>query len=136
MKKSILGAATLAALAFAGTAAAQVVTYGAPYHGQPYAYSTPPQRAIVAGTQPYYQQQYNTTYVDQYGRQVHVDQYGRHVIVQPNTGNYGITGYDAWGRPVYGNTWGNYAQNGTVGDRDGDGVPNVRDRWPDNRAYW
>ena len=87
-------------------------------------------------------------YQDQYGRQFYYDQYGRQVIVQSSTNvygannygtstygganTYGITGYDAWGRPVYGNT-GSYAYN--TRDRDGDGVADSYDRYPDDRRY-
>jgi hypothetical protein len=70
-------------------------------------------------------------YTDQYGRQVYTDQYGRQVIAQ--SGTQTITGYDAWGRPIYGTS--NYGY-GYEQDRDGDGVADVRDRWPNDRRYW
>lgn len=125
-----------------------------------YSPSTP---AVVAGTQPYYGTYGNhnaypnntygsashggQVYVDQYGRHVTIDQYGRHVLVQPSTSTYGITGYDQWGRPIYGTTtystttygtttYGNNVYSGRSWDRDGDGVANSRDRWPDDRRYW
>ena len=143
MKKFILSAATAGALALGGAASAQspsavvnnIFGYGTPT----YSYG-PAIPAIVAGTQPYYSapsasQPYNTVYVDQYGRQVYVDQTGRHVIVQSTTTTRSITGYDAWGRPIYGTTHGGYASN-RHWDRDGDGVADAQDRWPDNRFYW
>lgn len=119
--------------------------------------------AVVAGTQPYNTQPYGTygadvygngtygngtygggaygsqVYVDPYGRQVMIDQYGRQVLVQPSTSSYGITGYDQWGRPIYGSTtYGNTTYGGGYSswDRDGDGVANAQDRWPDDRRYW
>lgn len=166
MKKTILAAVAAGALAVGGAASAQdfgtvlgsIFGFGTPtynhntypgqyaYPGQ-YGYPTYNSRgtpAVVAGTQPYYGNygqygQYGQSgtygsqvYVDQYGRQVTMDQYGRQVIVQPNTGSYGITGYDAWGRPVYGTTtYGN-----RTWDRDGDGVADSSDRWPNDRRYW
>jgi hypothetical protein len=166
MKKSILTAVAAGALAIGGAASAQdfgtvisnIFGFGQPtyptYSYPNYGGSTP---AVVAGTQPYYGTNGNhnaypgntyggTTYggqvyVDQYGRQVTIDQYGRHVYVQPNTGNYGITGYDQWGRPIYGTTtygtttYGSNTYGYNSWDRDGDGVANNRDRWPDDRRY-
>lgn len=156
MKKSILLAMAAGALAIGSAASAQV--YGWP--GQP-AYSTPATPAVVAGTGYAPPSQYgnhnaypdtygnnsypgtygNQVYVDPYGRQVTYDQYGRQVYVQPNTGSYGIVGYDQWGRPLYGTTtttttYGTvHGSLGSPGDRDGDGVANVNDRWPDDRRY-
>jgi len=162
MKKSLLAAVAAGALAVGGAASAQdfggilsnIFGYGSPTYnhntypsypystyGGTYSRGTP---AVVAGTQPYgtYGQYGNygtqpyggTVYVDQYGRQVQVDQYGRQVYVQPNTNTYGITGYDAWGRPVYGTTAGGY--NNRSWDSDGDGVADANDRWPNDRRYW
>lgn len=150
MKKIFLTAVAAGALAAGGAASAQdigavignIFGYGTPQYsyGTQYPYGTPATPAVVAGTQPYYgsqpyyrNQPYNTVYVDQYGRQVYVDQYGRH-IVQSNG-----TGYqtDAWGRPVYNTTpYGTYAYGGSNWDRDGDGIANTRDRWPDDRRYY
>jgi hypothetical protein len=91
-------------------------------------------------------------YADAYGRHFYYDQYGRQVYIQ-NINRYGsITGYDAWGRPIYGGaTYGNvYPSYGTYGysypstqysyntrswDYDGDGVSNTRDRWPNDPRY-
>jgi hypothetical protein len=147
MRKFILSAVAAGAVAFAGAASAQgfggvlndLFGFGRPaYPTQSGA--TP---AVVAGAQPYG----SSVYVDPYGRQVTVDPYGRQVVVQPNRGAYGITGYDAWGRPVYGSApvpygyrgdygnHGNYAYAGQPGDKDGDGVPNVHDRYPDDARY-
>ncbi|HEX2546714.1 MAG TPA: hypothetical protein VHL79_17665 [Ramlibacter sp.] len=159
MKKFIRLAAAAGALAVAGAASAQIYGYGQTY-GYP-AYSTPSQPAVVAGTgygaygygtnngyygnngynnHNNYPATQNQVYVDQYGRQVTMDQYGRHVYVQPST-SYGVVGYDQWGRPVYGNTtttttYGTtYGYSGRGWDRDGDGVANHQDRWPDDRRY-
>lgn len=162
MKKTILAAMAAGALAVGGAASAQdfgtvlsnIFGFGTPNYNHntypsQYGYPTYNNRgtpAVVAGTQPYYGNygqygqypQYgqsgtygNQVYVDQYGRQVYIDQYGRQVIVQSNTGTQGITGYDAWGRPVYGTTYGN-----RTWDRDGDGVADASDRWPNDRRYW
>lgn len=164
MKKLILSAVAAGALAVGAAASAQdlggilsgIFGYGQPtyqtYPGHPaYPSTNRGTPAVVAGTQPYgsyghsgstYGQQ---VYVDQYGRQVMIDQYGRHVLVQPNSGTYGITGYDQWGRPIYGTVqgsttygtpYGTYGYSGGTWDRDGDGVANTRDRWPDDRRYW
>ena len=121
MRKSILTAVALGALAFGGAASAQSLgsVIGDAIHdifgiGQP----SP-----------------NSTYVDQYGRRVYVDAYGRH-IVQPSPNVYGGVAYDAWGRPVYTAPAGNYAYSAPTWDYDGDGIANSRDRWPDNSRYW
>jgi hypothetical protein len=128
MKKFIFSAVAAGALAVGGAASAQdvgdVLTNILGSFGVP-----------VYGTQ---QQQSGSVYVDQYGRQVMIDQYGRHVLVQPNTvyGNtvYGNTVYDAYGRPVYTTPNGSYAY-ANPRDRDGDGVRNRLDRWPDDPRY-
>lgn len=139
MKKTIAMAVAAGALALGGAASAQdfgtvigsLFGFGNPTYTYPnYGPSTP---AVVAGTVPYGTQIYS----DQYGRQFYYDQYGRQVIVQSS--NYGITGYDAWGRPIYGTTtYGSYGTYGTYAysnDRDRDGVPNAYDRWPDDPRY-
>lgn len=144
MKKIILGAVAAGALAIGGTAAAQDLgavlsnIFGYPsyptYPTQPaYGPSIP---AVVAGTQPYgYGAGSTTIYTDQYGRQYYYDQYGQQVIVSQGQTSQ-IVGYDSWGRPVYGTTrYNNYALGGTNWDRDGDGIANTRDRWPDDRRY-
>lgn len=151
MRRFILSAVAAGAVAFAGAASAQgfggvlndLFGFGQPAHPT---YSGAGIPAVVAGTQPYG----SGVYVDPHGRQVTTDRYGRQVVVQPNRGTYGITGYDAWGRPVYGSApvpyghpgnygsygnYGNYAWAGQPGDKDGDGVPNVHDRWPDDARY-
>jgi hypothetical protein len=176
MKKFILTAVAAGALAVGGAASAQdlggilgnIFGFGQPTYPT-YGTSTPTP-AVVAGTQQsygggVYVDQYGRQVdqygrpltidpygrqVDQYGRQVTIDQYGRQVLVQPNTGSYGITGYDQWGRPIYGtttygsNTYGSTTYGGTVygsgygartWDRDGDGVANAQDRWPDDPRY-
>ena len=161
MKKFILTAAAAGALAFGGAAGAQdlgavlsnILGFGTPSYNYGYNNAIP---AVVA-------QPNTTVYVDQYGRQVYVDPYGRQVLVQPNTNvygannyggtttygttTYGIAGYDANGRPLYRDAYGNYtytqpfgggsyAYSGRSWDRDGDGIANARDRWPDDRRYW
>jgi hypothetical protein len=168
MRKSIIMAVAAGALAIGGAASAQdlgsvlgsIFGYGNTTPG----YSTS-QPAVVAGTTPYYGStpygtygtygsntipEGTTLYADQYGRRFYYDQYGRQVMVdqvqqQQQQQQYGIVGYDQWGRPVYGNTstygtygngssYGNYAYR-TPDDRDGDGVPNWNDRWPDDPRY-
>lgn len=144
MKKFILATAAAGALAFAGAASAQY------YGGYGYPGYSAPIPAVVAGAQPYgaYGNHNNYPYpqgsyggqvhVDPYGRQVMVDPYGRQVLVQPNTGNHGVIGYDQWGRPVYGTTTYStttYGYAGRTWDRDGDGVADAQDRWPNDRRY-
>jgi len=127
MKKFILTVAAAGALAVGGAASAQdlgaVVTNILGSFGVP-----------TYGTQTYGN---GNVYLDQYGRQVYLDQYGRQVLVQPNTvygaSVYGTTTYDAYGRPIYAPN-GNYAYVNPR-DRDNDGVPNYRDRWPDDPRY-
>ena len=99
------------------------------------------------------QQPYGTqnVYVDRYGRQVHIDQYGRHVLVQQPSNQLYSAGYDSYGRAIYRDAWGNHvysngaryhgsvysqARSNSHWDRDGDGVANHQDRWPDDRRYW
>ena len=126
MKKFVLSTLAAGALAFGGAASAQdlggvlssIFGFGTPSYPVYNSGATP---AVVAGTQ-----SYGTVYVDQYGRVLNVDQYGRQVIAQ--SGPQATTGYDAWGRPIYGY---GYEQ-----DRDGDGVADIRDRWPNDRRYW
>ena len=162
MKKIFLTAVAAGALAAGGAASAQgfgasisnLFGFGTPQYSYgtqyPYTYSTPSTPAVVAGTQPYYGQRYygnnqpyNTTYVDQYGRQVYVDQSGRHIVqsnVYGGTVHGGTTVYqgtDAWGRPVYNTApYGTYAYGGNAWDSDGDGIANTRDRWPSDRRYY
>lgn len=154
MKKFILSAVAAGALAVGGAASAQdlgtvinsIFGIGTPTYNYGYGGSTP---AVVAGTTygttPYYGQapyygSTNQVYVDQYGRQVYIDQYGRQVIVQQQQPNYGGTvygsgvQYDQWGRPIYGTYGSNSGYRSW--DRDGDGVANTSDRWPDDRRYW
>jgi hypothetical protein len=144
MKKTILSAVAAGALAVGGAASAQDLgtaignvlgsVFGAPTYNYGnngyYGHGT----AIpgVVATPSY---GYNTTYVDAYGRQVYVDPYGRH-IVQQNHNLYGGVTYDAWGRPVYNQSYGTYAYGGNSWDRDGDGIANTRDRWPNDRRYY
>lgn len=95
-----------------------------------------------------YLDQYNT-YVDQFGNRMMVDAYGRHVRLDQYGSyrdQYGRTVYlGADRRPLYveqngqlmafGGTYGNYAYSGRAWDRDGDGVANSRDRYPDDPRY-
>ena len=126
MKKFIAMAVAAGGLALGGAASAQdlgqvitnILGFGAPS----YIFSQPADRTI---------------YSDQYGQRFYYDDDGRKVIVQSNVYGatpYGITGYDAWGRPIYGGVLGNYAQANRA-DRDGDGVTNRFDRWPDDPRY-
>lgn len=138
MKKFVLTALAAGALA-AGTAASaqdlgavlgSILGYGQPT----YSYGTP---AVVAGTQ--------QVYVDTYGRQYYYDQYGRQVYVNNGVQQQQIVGYDQWGRPIYGQVYGNsgyaygsqYAYGGQYRrwDRDGDGVANRDDRYPDDPRW-
>ena len=123
MKKFILSAVAAGALAAGGAASAQDL---GGVIGSIFGFGTPP-----VALQP------GSVYIDQYGRQVAIDQFGRHRLLQSAVG---IVGYDAWGRPVYGNIGarsGNAAVNATVHaaqtrDNDGDGVPNMYDRMPND----
>ncbi len=123
MKKFILSAVAAGALAVGGAASAQDL---GGVIGSIFGFGSPP-----ATVQP------GSVYFDQYGRKVLVDQFGRHRLLQSTVG---IVGYDAWGRPVYGNIGsrsGNAAVNATVlsaqtRDNDGDGVPNAHDRMPND----
>jgi hypothetical protein len=143
MKKFIATAIAAGAMVAGGAASAQDLgsiiagvlgfgqpqySYGQPHYGygQPqYSYGGP---AVVAGAQ--------QMYIDQYGRTFYYDQWGRQVFVQgAQQQQQQIVGYDQWGRPVYG-TSGQYAYGNRSWDRDGDGVSNSRDRWPDDRRYW
>lgn len=148
MKKFILTAVAAGALAVGGAASAQDLgsvlgnLFGFGTQTYPTYNSGIP--AVVAGTQG------STVYTDQYGRHIYYDQYGRQVIQQQNSysnpvilPNPTIIGYDQWGRPVYGQSqygtttrYGNYAYGTSTWDRDGDGIANTRDRWPDDRRYW
>lgn len=151
MKKFILSAVAAGAMAVGGAASAQDFgtaigqvlgsVFGAPTYNYgnygnygTYGYNQYGQviPGVVATTPSY---GYNTTYVDAYGRQVYVDRYGRHVV-QQSAVPHGAVGYDAWGRPVYSQPYGTYAYGSNSWDRDGDGIANTRDRWPDDRRYY
>lgn len=139
MKKFVLTAIAAGALA-AGTAASaqdlgtvlgSIFGYGQPTYSQ----GIP---AVVAGTQ--------QVYTDNYGRQYYYDQYGRQVYVNNGVQQQQIVGYDQWGRPIYGQVYGNsgyvynngqYAYGGQYRrwDRDGDGVANRDDRYPDDPRW-
>ena len=131
MKKFIATAVAAGALAAGGAASAQdlgsvllnILGIGTQTHG----YGAP---AVVA---PQAQ-----IYVDQYGRRFYYDQIGRQVYLQD--GGSQIIGYDSWGRPIYGQArtygYGNYGAYGNSWDRDGDGIANTRDRWPNDPRYW
>lgn len=160
MKKFIATALAAGAMAAGGAASAQdfgtvinsLFGFGTPS----YSYGTP---AVVAGAQ-------TQVYVDQYGRQFTYDQYGRQVYLNSSTQSQVIVGYDSWGRPIYGSaqtyggaqvygsnqypytygsgntasqypySYGNYAYGSRSWDRDGDGIANSRDRWPDDSRYY
>lgn len=149
MKKYIAMAVAAGALAVGGAASAQdlgtiisnVLGIGNSYP----TYNNAP--AVVAGTVPYGTQ----VYQDQNGRQFYYDQYGRQVIVSGGI-QWNIVGYGANGEPLYGTdaynpgyngrfgnfgNYGNYAygSNPYLNDRDGDGVPDAYDRYPDDPRY-
>jgi hypothetical protein len=143
MKKFITAAVAAGALAAGGAASAQdfgsiianIFGLGQPTYTQPnYGYGTYGGPAVVA---PQAQ-----IYADQYGRRFYYDQYGRQVYLSAapqQQQQQQIIGYDSYGRPVYGSS--SYAYGGTYNgynswDRDGDGIANTRDRWPDDRRYW
>jgi hypothetical protein len=157
MKKFILSAVAVGALAFGGAASAQDLggvvsnilgSLGFPTQNYGYGTVLP---GVVAPSQ-------GTVYIDQYGRQV---------LVQPQANVYGannyggttygtttsgVVAYDSAGRPLYRDAYGNYtytqpyaysqpfggayAYSGRTWDRDGDGIANARDRWPDDRRYF
>lgn len=145
MRKLI--AAAIAATALGAGTAATAQDLGAILGGIfGYGSGTP---AVVAGTG-------STIYQDNYGRRFYYDQYGRQVYLQDQQQQQ-IVGYDQWGRPVYGQeqqivgydnygrpiygtprayVYGGQYPQYSSNDRDGDGVPNWRDRWPDDRRYW
>lgn len=161
MKKLIATSIAACALAAGGAASAQdlgsvlanILGLGMPTYQQ----GTP---AVVAG-QVYADQYGRRFYYDQYGRQVYLqssqhivgyDSWGRPIYGSTNTRQ--IIGYDSWGRPIYGQSGAygqGYGQSGTYGqsgayayggsvygsswDRDGDGVANRHDRWPDDPRY-
>jgi hypothetical protein len=129
MKKTILAAVAAGALAVGGAAGAQdlgsiisnIFGLGQSVYG-----NGPLVGSVPSGA---------TIYADQYGRQFYYDQYGRPVFVEGGT--QPIVGYDNQGRALYGGTVfpGQYgAQSGLV-DRDGDGVADVHDRWPNDSRY-
>jgi hypothetical protein len=128
MKKFILSAIAAGALAAGSAASAQDL-------------GTVLGTILGAGQQ---QHPAGSVYIDPYGRQVAVDQWGRHVLVQPNTGSHAITGYDAWGRPIYERqtladrlrSINRYGESQRYADSDGDGVANAQDRWPADPRHW
>ena len=128
MKKFIFSAVAAGALAFGSTASAQdlgailsnILGFGQPNYG-----------AVEQGV-----------VVTPHG-QVHTDAYGRRVYVDPNGRQYGIpqgaeVANDAYGRPMYRDAYGRWAYvvSGSPYDRDGDGVADNGDRWPDDRRRW
>jgi hypothetical protein len=157
MKKWILSTVAAGALAVGGAASAQDLgsvinsVIGSVFGTQ---------QSYSYGTNTYYTDQYGRTiYVDQYGRHliaqpnagVTYDQWGRPVYNsqvyqgqvyqgQVYNGGYGSYGYSTAPQyPAYGTYGsGNYAYGyGTNSwDRDGDGISNSRDRWPDDRRYY
>lgn len=140
MKKFILSAMAVAALAIGGGAQADVIDsvgtaisriFGIPYDPGP------------SGAAPIV-----SVYTDAYGRRFQVDAAGRHIPLD-QFGSY----RDQWGRTVYlgannqpvyieqngqlipyGSVAGTYAM-GPSHDRDGDGVSNQYDRAPDDPRY-
>ena len=141
MKKFILSAIALGAISIGGIAQADVIDsvgntisriFGVPYDARPSA----PVPVV------------NGVYTDAYGRRFQVDAAGRHVPLD-QFGSY----RDQWGRTVYlgannqplyieqdgrlisyGSDAGTYAM-GPSGDRDGDGVANQYDRYPNDSRY-
>ena len=148
MRKLFATAIAAGAMAVGGAASAQdlgsvianVFGLGTPSYGYNYGYNSG-YPAVVAGQQQLYR--------DSYGRTFYYDQYGRQVYVSSVSSGSQFMGYDAWGRPVYssststpayvyGGTYpynSGYAYNSRSWDRDGDGVSNGRDRWPDDPRY-
>jgi hypothetical protein len=145
MRKLFATAIAAGAMAVGGAASAQdfgsvianIFGLGTPTYGYNSGYP-----AVVAGQQQMYR--------DTYGRTFYYDQYGRQVYLNSGTTGSQFMGYDAWGRPVYnsavttspgyvyGGTYpynNNYAYSGRSWDRDGDGISNGRDRWPDDPRY-
>lgn len=140
MKKFILSSIAVAALGIGGVAQADVIDsvgntisriFGVPYDPTP------------AGAAPTV-----SVYTDAYGRAFQVDAAGRHMPLD-RYGSY----RDQWGRTVYlgpdhrpayvmqngqitafGSNPNTYAT-GPMYDRDGDGVTNQYDRWPDDSRY-
>ena len=140
MKKFILSAMAVAAFAVGGVAQADVIDsvgntisriFGVPYDPSP-SVTLP----IV------------NVYTDAYGHRFEVDAAGRRIPLD-RFGSY----RDQWGRTVYlgannqpayieqngqlipyGSVSGNYAMAPSY-DRDGDGVPNQYDRYPDDPRY-
>ncbi|MBI5276209.1 MAG: hypothetical protein HY854_07085 [Burkholderiales bacterium] len=139
MKKFIVTAIAAGALAAGGAASAQdlgsvisgILGLTSPSYSNNYGYSYPGMVAPQA-----------QVYTDTYGRRFYYDQYGQQVYLN-NSGQV-IVGYDQWGRPIYGTNYSygssypyygsNYAW-GNGWDRDGDGISNSRDRWPDDPRY-
>jgi hypothetical protein len=139
MKKFILSAMAVGALAIGGTAHADLIDgvgttisriFGVPYDARPAA------APIVNGI-----------YTDQFGRRFQVDATGRHMPLD-QFGSY----RDPWGRTVYlgaNNQPAYIEQNGQVVpygsvvgsydapsyDRDGDGVADRYDRYPQDSRY-
>ena len=141
MKKFILSAVAVGALAIGGIAQADVIDsvgntisriFGVPYDARP-AGSAP----LASGV---YTDAYGHRYgIDAAGRQVPLDQYGSY--------------RDQWGRTVYigsnnqplyveqngqlmhyGSNYGSYAM-GPSGDADNDGIMNRYDRYPNDARY-
>lgn len=134
MKKFILSAAAVAAMAFGGVAQADVIDsvgntisriFGIPYS---------PTASVPPGH----------VYTDAYGRRFQVDAAGRHIPLD-QYGSY----RDQWGRTVYLGAnnqpiymeqngqlipYGTYAM-GPSYDSDGDGVANQYDRVPNDARY-
>jgi len=132
MKKFIATAIAACGLAAGGAASAQdfgsiianILGLGQPSYNSGYGYGVPGVAAPQA-----------QIYADQYGRRFYYDQYGRQVYLN-TTPQQQIIGYDTWGRPIYGSAPGTYAFGGNSWDRDGDGIANTRDRWPNDPRYW
>ena len=134
MNKFILSALAAGALALGGAVSAQVVG------------SLP---KPTDGSVPWYMTQ-GQVYVDTHGRQFFYDQYWRQVFLPPGY-TYGVIAHDSAGQPVYGavgpdrnfgvapldRRYGDVAPDRRARDRDrdGDGVANRQDRWPDDPRY-
>jgi hypothetical protein len=178
MRKFILSAVTVGALALGGAAQAQDILGGigdaiGQIFGIGPTYSTGIPGVVAQGAYPP-----GTVYTDPYGRRVLVEPSGRQVLLDPNgayplpqnAGLMGRTVTDPYGRrytlgqygssvdPVgrriylgpdgrpayveqngqlysYASVFGNIAYGGEVSDRDGDGIANSMDRYPDDPRY-
>src|SRR4051794_20646703 len=107
MKKLLFSAVAAGALVVGGAASAQDpgavlksgLGIGVPTYGSPqYAYGNPPPYVVdpVQGNG-------SGGWIDAYGREVVVTPYGRQLAGGAPVAAAGVTGYDVYGRPIYGN---------------------------------